>query len=94
MSAATAIQRKRGREYGFSDGEDLQATERDLSHFDQEAKVSRCRNRRFKAKNIRNNMLLYKSKKELKVDQISRKISLILLDRECKTRSKIERKRD
>ena len=54
-------------------------SERDLSKFDQEAVVSRCRNRRFKAKNIRNNMVLYKSK-EVKINNLSWKISLILLD--------------
>ena len=70
LSAAAAIQRQCGQEYGFADGEDLHVTdisslsseelhglptnncisERDLSKFDQEAVVSRCRNRRFKAK--------------------------------------------
>ena len=102
-SAAAAILRQCGREYGFSNGEALPATdiltlslqelrglptnncisERDLSKFDEEAAVSRCRNRRFKAKNIRSNMVLYKSKsKEIKVNRISRKISLILSERE------------
>ena len=70
VSAAAAIQRQCGREYGFSNGKYLRATdisslspqelqrlptnncisERDLSKFDQEAAVSQCRNRRFKAK--------------------------------------------
>ena len=58
-------------------------SERDLSRFDKEAVVSRCRNRKFKAKNIRNNMVLYKSNcKTVKVNRISRKICLILSDRE------------
>ena len=35
--------------------------ERDLSKFDKEAILSKCRNRWFKAKSIRNNMVLYKS---------------------------------
>ena len=43
--------------------------------------VARCRNRTFKAKNIRNNMVLYKSK-EVKINNLSQKISLILSDRE------------
>ena len=103
-SAAEAILRQCGREYGFSKIEEpLRATdlsllssqelkelptnncisERDLSRFDKEAGVSRCRNRKFKAKNIRNNMVLYKSKsKVIKINRISRKISLILADRE------------
>ena len=54
-------------------------SERDLSKFDQEAVISRCRNRRFKAKNIRNNIVLYKSK-EVKINNLSRNISLILSD--------------
>ena len=54
-------------------------SERDLSRFDSEARVSRCRNRKFKANNIRNNMVLYKTKsKAMKINRISRKISLIL----------------
>jgi hypothetical protein len=57
-------------------------SERDLSKFDKEAYVSRCRNRRFKAKNIRNNMVLYKSKKARRLDRISKKIALILAERE------------
>ena len=58
-------------------------SERELSKFDQEAAVFRCRNRRFKANNIRNNMVLYKSKsKDIQVNRISRKISIILTDRE------------
>ena len=56
--------------------------ERDLLSFDREAVVSRCRNRKFKAKNIRNNMVLYKCKKAIKVDRVSKKINLILSERE------------
>ena len=102
MSAAEAVLRQCGREYGFSD-EPMRATdistltpeereglptnncisERDLSPFDKEAVVSRCRNWKFKAKNIRNNMVLYKSNsKTVKVNRISRKMCLILSDRE------------
>ena len=58
-------------------------SERDLSRFDSEDRVSRCRNRKFKAKNIRSNMLLHKTKsKVMKINRISRKISLILAARE------------
>ena len=53
-------------------------TERDLSRFDREAQVAKSKNRRFKAKNIRNNMVLYKTKSEIKVDKISKKIAEIL----------------
>ena len=56
--------------------------ERDLSKFDREATVSRCRNKRFKAKNIRNNMVLYKSKEARRLDRISKKIALVLSERE------------
>ena len=63
-------------------------TERDLSRFDREARVSKCRNRRFKAKNIRNNMVLYKNKSEYKIDKTSRKICTILLERETKWNDK------
>ena len=59
-------------------------SERDLSQFDKEAVVAHCRNRCFKAKNIRNNMVLYKSKQAGKVNRISRKMSLILAERETK----------
>ena len=62
--------------------------ERDLSQFDREARVTRCRNRRFKAKNIQNNMVLYKTKKQCRVDKISRKISAILSERETKWNEK------
>ena len=48
-----------------------------------QARVSRCRNRKFKAKNIKNNMVLCKTKsKAMKINRISRKISLILAARE------------
>lgn len=58
-------------------------SERDLSRLDKEAKVGRCRNRKFKANNIRNNMVLYKSNSKIvKVDRISQKICLMLSDRE------------
>ena len=53
-------------------------TERDLSRFDREAQVAKSRNRRFKAKNIRNNMVLYETKSEIEVDKISKKIAEIL----------------
>ena len=59
-------------------------SERDLSKFDKESYVARCRNRRFKAKNIRNNMMLYKCKKSVKVDRLSAKIALMLMAREKK----------
>lgn len=58
--------------------------ERDLSKFDKEAYVSKCRNRKFKAKNIRNNMVLYKSKKARRLDRISKEIASVLADRERK----------
>ena len=51
-------------------------SERDLSRFDREAAVSRCRNQRFKAKNIRNNMMLYKAgRKKFKLNRLMKKIS-------------------
>ena len=56
--------------------------ERDLSRFDREANVAKSRNRRFKAKNIRNNMVLYKSKNEIKLDKLSKKLPIILSNRE------------
>ena len=103
-SAAESVKLQCGREYGFSEGEQMRATnlstlsgaeldnlptnnlksERDLSRFDREARVARCRNRKFKAKNIRNNMVLHKTKNQIKVDRISKKIALILGDRETK----------
>ena len=55
------------------------STERDLSRFDREARVSKSRNRKFKAINIRNNMVLYKTnKKMIKVDKVTRKLALAL----------------
>lgn len=59
-------------------------TERDLSRFDREAQVAKSRNRRFKAKNIRNNMVLYKTKSKIKVDKISKQIAEMLNQREEK----------
>lgn len=102
ISSAAAVKLQCGREYGFSRGEELRATdlsslaprelaglptnnlvtERDLSRFDREARVAKSRNRRFKAKNIRNNMMLYKTTKDLKITKMSRKIALILSKRE------------
>ena len=59
-------------------------TERDLSQFDRDAKVARSRHRWFKAKNIRNNMMLYKTKQHIKVDKLTKKLSLILGQFEAK----------
>lgn len=56
--------------------------ERDLAKFDREAYVSKCRNRRFKGKNIRNNMVLYKAKKCQRIDRISKQIAKMLAERE------------
>ena len=50
-------------------------TERDLSRFDRDAQVAKGRNRRFKAKNVRNNMVVYKTKSEIKADKISKEIA-------------------
>ena len=50
-------------------------TERNLSRFDRDVQVGKGRNRRFKAKNVRNNMVLYKTKSEIKADKISKKIA-------------------
>ena len=58
--------------------------ERDFSQFDRVAKVAKCRNRNFKAKNIRNNMVVFKLTKSVKVTRILRKISEILSSRELK----------
>ena len=100
--AAEAVKLQCGREYGFTSGEAIRATdlsllnsnqleglptnnlpaERDLSRFDVEAKVAKCRNRKFKATNIRNNIVLHKHKGRVNVDKMSKKISLILGDRE------------
>ena len=46
-----------------------------MPRFDRDAQVVKGKNRRFKAKNIRNNMVLYKTKSEIKVDKISKKIA-------------------
>ena len=59
-------------------------SERDLPRFDREAQDAKSRNRWFKAKNIRNNMVLHKTKSEIKVDKISKKIAEIL--NQCKER--------
>ncbi|KAG1652087.1 hypothetical protein GQR58_026544 [Nymphon striatum] len=56
--------------------------ERDFSRFDREARVAKSRNRRFKAKNIQNNMVLYKCSKEIKIDKLSRTLAAILSCRE------------
>ncbi|KAG1667875.1 Cyclin-A2 [Nymphon striatum] len=58
-------------------------TERDFSRFDREARVAKSRNRRFKAKNIQNNMVLYKCSKEIKIDKLSRTLAAILSCREA-----------
>ena len=50
------------------------ATERDLSQFGRETKVARSRNRQFKAKNIENNVVLYKTKQQIKVDKVTKKL--------------------
>ena len=55
--------------------------ERDLSRFDRKANVAKSRNRRFNAKNIRNDMVLYKSKKEIKLDKLSKKLLIVLSNR-------------
>ncbi|KAG1651998.1 ATP-binding cassette sub-family A member 3 [Nymphon striatum] len=57
--------------------------ERDFSRFDREARVTKSRNRRFKAKNIQNNMVLYKCSKEIKIDKLSRTLAAILSCREA-----------
>ena len=58
-------------------------SERDLSQFDRLSVVSRCRNRKFTAKNIRNNMMLYKCKEDIiKIDKVSKMINLALMSRE------------
>ena len=68
--------------------------ERDLSKFDKEAPVSKCRNRKFKAKNIRNNMVLYKSHHSKRVDRISKQISRALTEREKSWDSVQKKKHD
>ena len=59
-------------------------SERDLSKFDKESILSKCRNRKFRAKNIRNNMMLYKCKRATKIDRVSKRITVTLLAREKK----------
>lgn len=57
-------------------------TERNLSVFDQRAsKSARCRNRKFTAKGIRNDMVLYKSKVS-EVEKSSKKLTRLLCERE------------
>ena len=55
-----------------------------MPRFDREAQVSKSKNGLSKAKNIRNNMVLYKIKCEIKIDKISKKIAEILNQREEK----------
>ena len=50
------------------------ATERDLSQFGRETKVARSRKRQFKAKNIENNVVLYKTKQQIKVDKVTKEL--------------------
>ena len=97
ISVAAALKLQCGREYGFSTGKELRATdlsslapeqlvglrtnkvaECDLSKFDREARVAKIRNRRFKAKTLRNNMMLYQKTKELKITKMSHTIASIL----------------
>ena len=59
-------------------------SEQDLSKFDKESIVSKCCNRKFRAKNIRNNMMLYKCKRATKIDRVSKRITVTLLAREKK----------
>ena len=44
--------------------------------------MSVCQNRRFKAKNFTDNMVLYKSKKAQGLDWILKKIALVLTKKE------------
>ena len=55
----------------ISDTLNVSASVKEISQFDKEAVVAHCRNQCFKAKNIRNNMVLYKSKQAGKVNRIS-----------------------
>ena len=54
----------------------------DLSRLDREANVAKSRNRRFKTKNIQNKMVLYKSKKGIKLDKLRNKLLFILSNHE------------
>ena len=60
----------------------LYITERDLSRFDREAQVAKSRNTWFKAKNFQNNMVRYRAKSEIKVDEISKKLKSSISARE------------
>lgn len=53
----------------------------DSSKFDRLAKVTNVRDRKFKAKSIRNNMTLHKEN-HLRIDKISKVINTILSNRE------------
>ena len=48
----------------------------------QDSHPMHIRNRRFKAKNIQKNMVLYKSKKEIELDKLSKKLLITLLNGE------------
>ena len=70
-------------------------TERDFSRFDREARVAHCWNRKFKAKNIHNNMVLYKNDKKMVVDKLSKKICTALSTRETvwtESKNEVQRK--
>ena len=68
----------------------------------QDSHPMHIRNRRFKAKNIQKNMVLYKSKKEIELDKLSKKLLITLLNGETnwktvnfatrKTQKKFEQK--
>ena len=92
LSAATAIKLQCGREYGFSDGEKLRVTdlssltgqelndlptnniisECDLSRFDRETRVAKSRS----------NIVLYNNNTDVKIDKVSRKLSILLSNHE------------
>ncbi|KAG1683162.1 Low density lipoprotein receptor adapter protein 1-B [Nymphon striatum] len=57
--------------------------QKEIFHGLIEARVAKNRNRRFKAKNIQNNMVLYKCSKEIKIDKLSRTLAAILSCREA-----------
>ena len=48
----------------------------------QDSHPMHIRNRRFKAKNIQKNMVLYKSKKKIELDKLSKKLLITLLNGE------------
>ena len=56
-------------------------SEKNFSKFDRLAKVTNVRDRKFKAKSIRNNMTLHKEN-HLRIDKISKVINTILSNRE------------